>query len=162
MTSSDEPAERFAVGTQLPAARFPVTRKDLVRYAGASGDFNDIHWNGRFAREVGLPDVIAHGMYTMALAARTVTDWAGDPGAVVDYSVRFTKPVVVPDDGSGALLSVAGVVTAKLDGDPDGGTTRGSDGGPAGGRVRVDLTARSGGPDGDKVLGKAQLVVRLR
>jgi acyl dehydratase len=125
-----------------------------VRYAGASGDFNPIHWNERFAREVGLPDVIAHGMYTMALAARAVTDWAGDPGAVVDYSVRFTKPVVVPDDGSGARLTVDGVVAAKLEGGPDGG--------PGGGTVRVDLTARSGGPDGDKVLGKAQLVVRLR
>jgi acyl dehydratase len=160
---------RFAdieVGHRLPPRSFRITRADLVRYAGASGDFNPIHWNERFAREVGLPDVIAHGMYTMALAARAVTDWAGDPGAVVDYSVRFTKPVVVPDDGSGARLTVEGVVAAKLDGGPtrgsDGDPTRGSDGGPAGGRVRVDLTARSGGPDGDKVLGKAQLVVRLR
>ena len=134
-----------AVGQSLPARTFTITRADLVRYAGASGDFNPIHWNERFAREVGLPDVIAHGMYTMALAARAVTDWAGDPGAVTEYSVRFTKPVVVPDDGVGALLSVEGVVAAKLDG----------------GRVRVDLTARSDGSDGEKVLGKAQLVVRL-
>lgn len=134
-----------AVGQSLPARTFTITRADLVRYAGASGDFNPIHWNERFAREVGLPDVIAHGMYTMALAARAVTDWLGDPGAVVEYTVRFTKPVVVPDDGVGAVLAVEGVVAAKLDG----------------GRVRVDLTARSGGPDGEKVLGKAQLVVRL-
>ncbi len=70
-----------------------------MQYAGASGDFNPIHWNERFAREVGLPDVIAHGMFTMAEAIRVVTDWAGDPpGAVVEYGVRFTKPVVVPDD----------------------------------------------------------------
>ena len=86
------------VGAELPEQSFPVRRADLVRYAGASGDFNLIHWNERVARSVGLPDVIAHGMLTMAQAARVVTDWAGDPGAVVEYGVRFTKPVVVPDD----------------------------------------------------------------
>ncbi|MFD7891140.1 MaoC family dehydratase, partial [Streptomyces albidoflavus] len=85
------------VGTELPAQSFPVTRATLVRYAGASGDFNPIHWNERFAKEVGLPDVIAHGMFTMAEAIRVVTDWTGDPGAVVDYGVRFTKPGGVPD-----------------------------------------------------------------
>ncbi|ALM40967.1 Dehydratase [Streptomyces sp. FR-008] len=68
------------VGTELPAQSFPVTRATLVRYAGASGDFNPIHWNERFAKEVGLPDVIAHGMFTMAEAIRVVTDWTGDPG----------------------------------------------------------------------------------
>ena len=102
-----------------------------------------IHWNQRIATSVGLPDVIAHGMLTMATAARLVTDWAGDPGAVVEYGVRFTKPVVVPDDDSGALLEVAGVVAAK---DEQARS------------VRVDLTATSGG---DKVLGRAQAVVRL-
>jgi len=133
------------VGQPLPTRSFPVTRADLVRYAGASGDFNPIHWNQRFALGVGLPDVIAHGMFTMAIAARAVTDWAGDPGAVVDYSVRFTKPVVVPDDDTGALLEVEAVVAEKLDGN----------------LVRVDLTARSG-PDGtEKVLGMARIVVRL-
>ena len=133
------------VGQPLPTRSFPVTRADLVRYAGASGDFNPIHWNQRFALGVGLPDVIAHGMFTMAIAARAVTDWAGDPGAVVDYSVRFTKPVVVPDDDTGAILEVEAVVAEKLDGN----------------LVRVDLTARSG-PDGtDKVLGMARVVVRL-
>lgn len=86
------------VGTELPAQTFPVTRATLVRYAGASGDFNPIHWNEKFAKEVGLPDVIAHGMFTMAEAIRVVTDWLGDPGAVVEYGVRFTKPVVVPND----------------------------------------------------------------
>ena len=98
------------VGDQLPAQDFPIGRADLVRYAGASGDFNPIHWNERFAKAVGLPDVIAHGMFTMAAAIRVVTDWAGDPGAVVEYGVRFTRPVVVPDperrralvDGRGA------------------------------------------------------------
>ncbi|MEU5157808.1 MaoC family dehydratase, partial [Glycomyces sp. NPDC021274] len=92
------------VGTELPAQTFPVTRATLVQYAGASGDFNPIHWNEKFAKEVGLPDVIAHGMFTMASAVRVVTDWVGDPGAVAEYGVRFTKPVVVPNDGTGALI----------------------------------------------------------
>ena len=135
--------DEVTVGDQLPARSFPLTRLDLVRYAGASGDFNVIHWNQRIAQSVGLPDVIAHGMLTMATAARLVTDWAGDPGAVVEYGVRFTKPVVVPDDDRGALLEVAGVVSAK---DEQART------------VRVDVTATSGG---DKVLGRAQAVVRL-
>jgi len=130
------------VGTELPAQDFPIRRADLVRYAGASGDFNLIHWNERVARSVGLPDVIAHGMLTMALAVRVVTDWVGDPGRVVEYGVRFTRPVPVPDDDVGATLQVSGVVAALLDG----------------GRVRVDLTATSAG---QKVLGKAQAVVQL-
>jgi acyl dehydratase len=135
------------VGQALPSRSFPVTRADLVRYAGASGDFNPIHWNQRFALGVGLPDVIAHGMFTMAVAARAVTDWAGDPGAVVEYSVRFTKPVVVPDDETGAVVEVDAVVAEKL----------GAESGD-GGLVRVDLTARSAG---EKVLGMARAVVRL-
>ena len=130
------------VGTELPAQTFPIRRADLVRYAGASGDFNVIHWNERVARSVGLHDVIAHGMFTMALAVRVVTDWAGDPGRVVEYTVRFTRPVPVPDDEVGATLEVSGVVAALL-GD---------------GRVRVDLTATF---EGQKVLGKAQAVVQL-
>jgi acyl dehydratase len=132
------------VGAELPAQSFPVTRATLVRYAGASGDFNPIHWNERFAREVGLPDVIAHGMFTMAEAARVVTDWAGDPAAVVEYGVRFTKPVVVPDDDRGAVVEVAAKVAAKLD---DEART-----------VRVDLSATSAG---QKVLGMSRAVVRL-
>src|SRR5256885_16892559 len=102
------------VGTELPAQSFPVSRATLIRYAGASGDFNPIHWNEKFAKEVGLPDVIAHGMFTMAEAIRVVTDWAGDPGAVAEYGVRFTRPVVVPDDDTGARITVTGRVTAKL------------------------------------------------
>ena len=129
------------VGAALPTREFPVQRVDLVRYAGASGDFNPIHWNERFAREVGLPDVIAHGMFTMAVAVRVVTDWVGDPGAVVDYSVRFTAPVVVPEAG-GATIEVTAAVAQKLDDR----------------RVRVDLTATS---DGAKVLGRARAVVAL-
>jgi acyl dehydratase len=130
------------VGAQLPEQRLPVRRIDLIRYAGASGDFNVIHWNERVARAVGLPGVIAHGMLTMASAARVVTDWVGDPGAVEEYGVRFTKPVVVPDDDDGATLVVSGRVAEKL---PDR-------------RVRVDLTATS---DGDRVLGQARAIVRL-
>jgi acyl dehydratase len=136
--------DAVTVGDELPAASYPLQRADLVRYAGASGDFNPIHWNERFAVEVGLPNVIAHGMLTMATAARLVTDWCGDAGAVVGYAVRFTKPVVVPDDGTGATVEVSGVVAVKDD---------------AAGTVRVDLTATSAG---DKVLGRAQAVVRLR
>lgn len=132
------------VGTELPAQTFPVNRADLIRYAGASGDFNPIHWNEKFAKEVGLPDVIAHGMFTMAEAIRVVTDWTGDPGAVADYGVRFTKPVVVPNDDKGALIEVAAKVAAKLD---DEART-----------VRVDITATS---EGQKVLGMARAVVRL-
>jgi acyl dehydratase len=129
------------VGDELPAQDFPISRFDLVRYAGASGDFNPIHWNERFAKSVGLPDVIAHGMYTMALAARVVTDWTGDPGAILDYGVRFTRPVVVPDP-DGAVLHVSGTVREVLEG----------------GQVVVDLTATV---DGQTVLAKARAVVRV-
>ncbi|MEU6920815.1 MULTISPECIES: MaoC family dehydratase [unclassified Streptomyces] len=134
--------ESVEVGTELPAQSFPVTRATLVQYAGASGDFNPIHWNEKFAREVGLPDVIAHGMFTMAEAIRVVTDWLGDPGAVVEYGVRFTKPVVVPNDDDGALIEVSAKVAALLDDK----------------QVRVDLTAMS---EGKKVLGMSRAVVRL-
>src|SRR3954451_4166782 len=98
------------VGTELPEQVFRITRADLVRYAGASGDFNPIHWSDRVATGVGLPGVIAHGMFTMALAGRAVATWTGDPGAVVDFSVRFAKPVLVPDDDAGTEVTVAGAV----------------------------------------------------
>src|SRR4051794_9453348 len=96
----------------LEARGFRVTRADLVRYAGASGDFNPIHWSDRVATSVGLPGVIAHGMYTFALASRAVVGWAGSPWDVVSVTARFAKPVVVPDDDEGVELSVAGRVTA--------------------------------------------------
>jgi acyl dehydratase len=133
--------DQLEVGSALPEQRFPVQRANLVMYAGASNDFNPIHWNERFARSVGLPDVIAHGMFTMAVAVRVITDWVGDPGAVVDYGVRFSKPVVVPDEG-GAELVVSGTVAGKL----------------AGNRVEVELQARSGG---EKVLARARAIVQL-
>ncbi len=129
-------------GAEIAPRQYQVTRRDLVRYAGASGDFNVIHWNERIAKSVGLPDVIAHGMLTMALAGRFVTEWAGDPGAVTEFGVRFSSPVVVPDDDKGALVEVSGVVTGKLDGH----------------QVTVDVTARSGET---KVLTRAHAVVRL-
>ncbi|MGH3547367.1 MAG: MaoC/PaaZ C-terminal domain-containing protein [Pseudonocardiaceae bacterium] len=105
-----------AEGDELPSLHVRVTRADLVRYAGASGDFNPIHWNERAARAVGLPGVIGHGMLTMALGSRLVTTWVGDPGALVDYSVRFTRPVVVPDDAEGALVEFSGKVRRIDDG----------------------------------------------
>jgi acyl dehydratase len=130
------------VGQEVGRREVTVDRARLVRYAAASGDFNPIHWNERVARSVGLPDVIAHGMWTMGAAVPVVVDWAGDPGAVVDYQVRFTRPVPVPDPGS-ATVEVVAVVGAV---DADAGT------------VRVDLTVTL---DGVRVLGKAQAVVRL-
>ena len=134
--------DQIEAGTELAPRQYQVTRRDLVRYAGASGDFNVIHWNERIAKSVGLPDVIAHGMLTMALAGRFLTEWAGDPGAVIEYGVRFSAPVVVPDDDKGATVEVSGTVTERLDGQ----------------RVAVDVTARS---DGTKVLTRARAVVRL-
>src|SRR5215467_4208090 len=96
---------------ELAAQTFTITRSDLVRYAGASGDFNPIHWSQRVATSVGLPGVIAHGMLTMALASRALVTWAGgDPSAVTDYSVRFARPIAVPDDDEGTVLTVGGVV----------------------------------------------------
>ncbi len=129
-------------GTELPPATFPVSRLSLVKYCGASGDFNVIHWNERIAKSVGLPNVIAHGMFTMAQAGRYVSDWAGDPGAVLEFGVRFSAPVVVPDDDLGATIEISGTVEEKLDGN----------------RVAVALTARSAG---EKVLSRARAVVRL-
>ena len=129
-------------GTELAAVSYPVTRLSLVRYCGASGDFNVIHGNERIAKAVGLPDVIAHGMFTMAEAGRFVTDWAGPKATVLEFGVRFSAPVIVPDDDAGANITVSGQVEEKLDGN----------------RVALALTARSGDT---KVLTRARAVVRL-
>ncbi|GIH52196.1 MaoC family dehydratase [Microbispora rosea] len=134
--------DEVETGQEIPAVEYQVRRVDLVRYAGASGDFNPIHWNERYAKAVGLPDVIAHGMYTMAQGGRFVTDWAGDPGAVVEYGVRFSSMVVVPDDDNGATITISGVVEDKREDK----------------RVVVALTARSGDA---RVLSKARAVVQL-
>jgi acyl dehydratase len=100
----------LSAGAELPTRTYRVTRADLVRYAGASGDFNPIHWSDRIATAVGLPGVIAHGMYTMALAARALDSWAGGSGQVRELGCKFTKPVVVPDDDEGVEVQVAGTV----------------------------------------------------
>jgi acyl dehydratase len=139
-------------GAELPPLSVRVSRTDLVRYAGASGDFNPIHWNERVAQSVGLPGVIAHGMLTMALGGRVVTDWLGDPGAVLSYQVRFTRPVPVPDvvdgvdDAPGALVELSGTVKSITVAE-DGGRT-----------ARVEIAAKF---DGKAVLGRATAVVRL-
>ncbi|GLY27662.1 MaoC family dehydratase [Kineosporia sp. NBRC 101731] len=133
----------ISVGEELPPADVTVTRADLIRYAGASGDFNVIHWNERVATSVGLPGVIAHGMYTMALGGQYVSEWAGDAGAVVEYGTRFTNLVPVPDDEAGATVTYSGKIT-KTD--------------EAARTVTVTLTALHAG---QKVLGKAIAVVRL-
>lgn len=129
------------VGDELPPLEVRITREQLVRYAGASLDFNPIHWNENFATKVGLPDVIAHGMLTMALSGRIVTDWLGDPARLVDFSTRFTRPVVVPDNDEGALVEVTGKVGALTDE----------------GLARIDLTVKF---EGKTVLGKPQALVR--
>jgi acyl dehydratase len=129
-------------GTQLAPLQVCVRRAGLVQYCGASGDFNEIHWSERAARSVGLPDVIAHGMLTMAMAVRVITDWAGDPSAVVEYGTRFTSPVVVPDDDEGTPLVVHAHVADKV----------------ADNCVVVELEATV---EGEQVLGRAQALVRL-
>jgi acyl dehydratase len=134
--------DEVEAGAELPAVSYPVTRLSLVKYCGASGDFNFIHWNERIAKSVGLPDVIAHGMFTMAQAGRYVSDWAGPQATVTAFGVRFSALVVVPDDDKGATIEVSGEVTDKLDGN----------------LVALALTARSAGT---KVLTRATAVVRL-
>jgi acyl dehydratase len=127
-------------GQSLPEQSFPVTRADLVRYAGASGDFNPIHWSERFAVGVGLPGVIAHGMFTMALAGRAVTAWAGRADAVVDFGVRFTRPVPVPDTDEGTTVVVSGTVKKVEDG-----------------LAYIDVSAVC---NGEKVLAQARAIVK--
>ncbi|WP_036964569.1 MaoC/PaaZ C-terminal domain-containing protein [Promicromonospora kroppenstedtii] len=132
----------LAVGDVIGSRTVTFDRAALVRYAGASGDLNPIHWNDKFAVDAGLPGVIAHGMLTMGSVVGLVVDWAGDPGAVVDYQTRFTKPVEVPNPGT-AQVDVVGTVGVV---DADAGT------------VRVDLVVTV---DGAKVLGRTQVLVRL-
>jgi acyl dehydratase len=141
-TSATRTYASVEAGTELEPVSYPVTRLSLIKYAGASGDFNVIHWNERIARSVGLPDVIAHGMFTMAQAGRFVTDWAGEAATVLEFGVRFSAPVAVPDDDTGATIEVSGTVEEKLDGN----------------RVVLALTALSGDA---KVLTRSRAVVRL-
>lgn len=130
----------LAAGDTLPEQTYTVTRADLVRYAGASGDFNPIHWSDRVATSVGLPGVIAHGMYTLALAARALDTWAGGPGHVVELGAKFSKPVIVPDDDRGVDVVVRGTVKEVAD---------------DGVRVTLEVTC-----DGEKVLGMPRAVLR--
>jgi acyl dehydratase len=134
--------DEIEAGAELPVVSYPVNRLSLVKYCGASGDFNVIHWNERIAKAVGLPDVIAHGMFTMAQAGRYVTDWAGPGAFVTEFGVRFSSMVVVPDDDRGASIEISGQVEEKLDDN----------------QVAIALTARS---SGEKVLTRARAVVRL-
>jgi acyl dehydratase len=131
----------FEVGFELPAKEFKITRADLIKYAGASLDFNVIHWNERIAKSVGLPNVIAHGMLTMGKAIQIVTDWLDNPAKVVDYQVRFAAPVIVPDNEQGATLEITAKITENL-----------------GDKIKIDIQARS---EGAKVLGKAVAIVQL-
>lgn len=132
----------LTVGEIVAEESFPLTRDSLVRYAGASGDFNPIHYRDDVAHQVGLPGVLAHGMLTMGFAVQPVVDWVADPGRIVDYQVRFTRPVVV-DPEVGAVVSVVAKV-GQLDADA---------------RVaRIDLTVKVGE---ETVLGKAQARVAL-
>jgi acyl dehydratase len=129
----------FEAGAVLPEQQFRVTRADLVRYAGASGDRNPIHWSDRVARSVGLPGVIAHGMFTMALAGRAVDTWAGEPGRIRELGCKFTKPVIVPDDDEGTTVTVNGTVSEVTDD-----------------TVRITLDVRCAG---EKVLGMPKAVL---
>ena len=129
----------WTVGAELPPLSYTVTRGDLVRYAGASGDFNPIHWSDRVATAVGLPGVIGHGMYTLALAASAVAEWT-DGAEVLELGAKFTAPVVVPDDDTGVEVEVAATVKSVEDD-----------------RVRLALVVTSGG---SKVLGNPRAVVR--
>lgn len=134
--------DSLAVGDPIGSRTVPVDRGRLVRYAGASGDFNPIHFSDAFAEQVGLPGVIAHGMFTMGSAVTLVEDWVQNPAAVVDYQTRFTRPVAVPAQGEVAI-EVSGTIGAL---DDDART------------ARVDLTVTF---DGARVLGKSQAIVQF-
>lgn len=135
-------SQSIEVGLTLPPLTARITRETLVRYAGASGDFNPIHFSDHAAAALGLPGVVAHGMLTMGTAVRVVTDWFGrEDATLVAYGVRFTKPVVVPDDGVGVELEVRATVTAV----DDEGVT-----------LTLDVTCA-----GEKVLGAAKVVLAV-
>jgi acyl dehydratase len=130
-------------GLRLEGRVFTVQRKDLIQYGGAACDYNTIHWDDRVAAAIGLPNPIVHGMLTMALALSVVTDWAGDPGAVVDFGGRFPRAVPVPNDGVGVEISVEATVVEKLQ-PPN---------------VRVSISVMSGG---SRVLTMPRTIVALR
>lgn len=133
----------LAPGDIVAEAEYSLSRDSLVRYAGASGDFNPIHYRDDVAADVGLPGVLAHGMLTMGVAVQPVVEWLGDRGVILEYETRFTRPVIV-DPSAGAGIAVVAKVAAI-----DAGS----------GEVRIDLTVTSAGKT---VLGKARLLVRFR
>jgi acyl dehydratase len=132
----------LAVGDIVAEKNFNLDRDSLVRYAGASGDFNPIHYRDDVAASVGLPGVLAHGMLTMGLSIDPVVSWLGDAGKILDYGVRFTRPVVVPAEGQVVITVIAKV--AELDLEVK--------------RARIDLQTSF---EGNNVLGKAQVWVQL-
>ena len=137
---TDIAAASLEVGQVVAEAEFALSRDSLVRYAGASGDFNAIHYRDDTAKSVGLPGVLAHGMLTMGLAVQPVLDWVGDPGRVLDYQVRFTRPVPVDTADGARVIIVAKVGALDVD------------------TARIDLTVTV---DDATVLGKAQVRVRV-
>ncbi len=132
----------ISVGTRLPEQTFVIDRAQLVRYAGASGDFNPIHWDEHAAKAAGLPGVLAHGMLAMALAGRVLTDWLEDPGQIVDFRVRFAKPLPIAA-GQGVAVTGGGEVAEIRDD----------------GLFRVSLRLRSGDTE---ILTRAAALVRPR
>lgn len=135
--------EDVAAGEELPPRSVPLTRSDLVQYAGVAGDPNPIHWDDEVARSVGLPMAVAHGMLTMGVGAGYVTSWLGDPGAVLEYNVRFTSPVFVPGDGTGVEIELTGKVRSVDD------------------EARTAVIAIVAKVDGKKIFGRATATVRL-
>ena len=133
---------QLSVGQKIAERNFEITRDSLVRYAGASGDFNPIHYRDDIAQSVGLPGVLAHGMLTMGISISPVVEWLGDAGKVVDYSVRFTKPVIVPADKAAEVKVTATIGVIDLEKK----------------QARVDLITSF---EGNNVLGKAQAWVQL-
>ncbi|WP_231446030.1 MaoC/PaaZ C-terminal domain-containing protein [Brevibacterium zhoupengii] len=138
---------QLTIGDTVVETEIPLSRASLVDYAGASGDHNPIHWSERFATEVGLDGVIAHGMLSMAVVIAPIVEWVGDPGAIVDYRTRFSAPVLVPDAESGtpatptatlAMTAVVGAVDSAV------------------GTARIDVTVKSGDQD---VLSRTQIRV---
>ncbi|MBB3037704.1 (3R)-hydroxyacyl-ACP dehydratase subunit HadB [Hoyosella altamirensis] len=130
-------------GLEIPPAEYTLTRSDLVHYAGVSGDLNPIHWSDAIVRAVGLKDVVAHGMLSMGLGATYVTSWLGDPSSVLEYSVRFTSPVYVPDDGVGGRVEFSGKIKSV---NPEDKT------------AVIALVAKS---EGKRIFGRAVAIVQL-
>lgn len=135
--------EDVAEGQELPERVVPLTRSDLVQYAGVAGDPNPIHWDDEVARSVGLPTAVAHGMLTMGVGAGYITSWLGDPGAVLEYNVRFTSPVYVPNNGAGTEIELSGKVRSIDD------------------AARTAVIAIVAKVDGKKIFGRATATVRL-